>query len=80
MKLCSIVTGKFKSFTVIKADGYWQGKPESSVIFEIDSDCDVGLVRNLAADIREINQQECVMVQVISNTFTYMVSGGINGD
>lgn len=79
-KLCSIVAGRFKSFTVIYGDGYWRGNPEKTVIFEIDSECDTGLVRNLAADIREVNQQECVMVQVVSNTFTYMVSGDINGE
>lgn len=80
MKLCSIVTGRFKDFIVTFVDGYRQGEATSIVIFEIDSDCDVGLVRNLAADIREANQQECVIVQVILNTFTYRIAGDINGE
>lgn len=72
-KLRSIVNGRFKNFTTIYANGYYESEYKPIVIFEIDSDCDVGLVRNVAADIRDINQQETVMLQVILNTFTYMV-------
>ena len=78
-KLCSLVTGKFKRFTVMYTNEYYQDKRKPLIVFEIDSDCDIGLVRNLAADIREANQQECVMVQAI-NSVRYMITEGINGE
>lgn len=72
-KLYSIVSGQFPGFTIIHATGYWQGKTEPSIIFEIESDCDVGLLRNLVADIKETNQQERVMLQVITSCVRYMI-------
>jgi len=64
--ITGIVSAAFDGFTLIPATGYWKGKPESSLIIEIDSfgDSDAGpKVLRLAEDIRQANNQQAVLVQ-----------------
>ena len=63
--ICQIVSEKFPGFTIYKAKGFWQSKPEKSLIIEI-------IVENLARNehyIRQIclkikgyNKQESVLL------------------
>lgn len=57
----SIVTENFESFTVQPTTGYYQGKPESSIVIEI-----VGAkqpqIDRVAKDIRKITSQSSVLV------------------
>lgn len=71
--LCSIVSGQFKNFTLLYAHGYHQNLAELNVIFEIDSDCDVGLMRNVAADMKKANGQTDMILQVITNCVRYVI-------
>ena len=50
----------FNSFTIIKAEGYWLGVKELSVIIEIEATehVDGYLVENIALWIKRFNDQE----------------------
>ena len=56
----------FQGYTMYKAYGAYKGVPEKSVVIEVQSD---GLpyaalrVKEAAEEIREVNKQECVLVQ-----------------
>ena len=56
----------FYGYTMYKAYGVYKGVPEKSVVIEVQSD---GLphaalrVNEAAEQIREVNKQECVLVQ-----------------
>ena len=67
-----IVADKFDDFTMLYGDRFYKGKPESALVIEIDTnrfnkrkECDK--VIDIANQIRQINQQESVLVQQISS-------------
>lgn len=51
-------------FTVLCAEGFYQGERESVVIFEIATQNEPA-IEQLAKDICKANNQECVMIQAI---------------
>lgn len=67
--MTTILDKYLDGYTLVKAKGVWKGKSEDSLIIEIDFptktviDCDI--VHRIANLIREVNKQECVLVQRI---------------
>jgi len=63
-----IVKEYFDGFTLIPAIGYWQGIKENSLIIEIDVKHPLSKyrMRTLAKRIKELNEQQAVMVQRIN--------------
>jgi len=54
----------YPGYSLIPSQGYWEGAPESSLIIEISIPHeDGGRVRALAQRIRELNQQQAVLIQ-----------------
>ncbi len=79
--LCKLIGNFFPGFTVYKTIGYWQGKREKSIVFEIDT---IGYINahlldaNIKLIVRKIcgyNRQECVLVQKIESD-SQILSGG----
>jgi hypothetical protein len=63
-----IVSRHFTGFTILKADGYWKLIKEGSLIIEVtDPKIKREAVNKLAAEIKEANTQEAVLVQEIKN-------------
>ncbi|HUW45765.1 MAG TPA: hypothetical protein VMW50_08215 [Dehalococcoidia bacterium] len=58
------VAEHFESFTIIKAEGYWHGHSEHSLIIEIVTD-DYDSIIKLSYRIKKENRQESVLVQVL---------------
>jgi hypothetical protein len=55
----------FPGFTLLEAQGYWQGQAEPSVIFEIVAPEDTqDSIAWLAMKIEQLGQQEAVLVTV----------------
>lgn len=66
VKLCA---SYFDGFSIVEAEGYWKGKPESSLIIEIartgrEKDF-LHRVSELAKAIRDLNKQDAVLVEFI---------------
>jgi len=70
-KIAEIISQYFDGFTLIEATGYYKGKQEKSLVIEID----IGgtkysaraaarsKIADICTDIRNLNQQECVLLQ-----------------
>jgi hypothetical protein len=54
----------FDSFTILTGKGYWQGTPEDCLVIEIIEDSAGISVTHLANWIKNVNDQESVMVTV----------------
>ena len=70
--IVDLVTSRFRSFTLYYGLGYWKGKPESNLTIEIYMDLNPGeekeileKVQFLAFDIRDLLNQESVLVQAL---------------
>lgn len=67
-----LVATYFDGFTAIAATGYWQGKPEHSLIVEICPDSKMGdgdartKIEKLAYAIKKQNEQQAILVQRIA--------------
>lgn len=55
---------RFSAFTIIRAQGYWEGKAEPAMIIEIITgmDGDAARVFELAEYLRVMNEQDAVLV------------------
>ena len=65
--IIAIVAELFESFTIIPAIGFYRGKPENSIIIEIE-DCGSNanrMVLNISDHIRRRNKQHSVLVSKI---------------
>lgn len=62
-----IVSAQFDGFTVFEGIGYWQGKAENCLVFEVDTNYDIGTVRIVAQAIKEYNEQECVLIECLQS-------------
>ena len=65
-----VLDKRLDGYTIIKGTGYWQGTAEDSVLIEVVLPSDYEykeMVMEIAADIRKVNHQECVLVQRIEN-------------
>ena len=59
----------FDNFTLIEAKGYWNGLPENTYIFEIETD-EKEKVMELAQLLKASQDQESVFVQfVLTNSY-----------
>lgn len=59
-----IVASHFDGFTIFTGIGYWKGSMEASLTIEIDApEADFYMVQLVAIEIKELNNQECVMIQ-----------------
>ena len=62
--IIKLVAEYTSGFTLIETQGYWQGKPENSLIIEI-----VGIgcstANKIARAIKKLNNQESVLIQLI---------------
>lgn len=57
-----------EGYTLIPAQGYWQGKAEGSLIIEISSNLDLTtLVTKAAEAIKAVNSQQAVLCQKIKD-------------
>lgn len=67
-KVAKLVASRFGSFTLIDAEGYWQGTKEKTLVIEIDSGDTLQAlnVDQLARDINAMNKQQCTLVQEIA--------------
>jgi len=65
-KICNVL---FPGYTMYKTDGWWKSTPEKSLVIEVHSR---GLpyaglrVQTAAQRIRDLNGQECVLVQSLN--------------
>jgi len=67
-KIEEIISKHFEGFTIFKTDGYWRLQKEKSLIIEILGESDiVAKINSLAREIKEMNNQEAVLVQKIKN-------------
>lgn len=65
-----LVSDLFDGFTIIKADGIWQGESEHSLIIEIEVNSPVAFYRkieSLCYAIKKLNQQDKILVQRIES-------------
>lgn len=74
-KTLEIVSRYFPGFTAYHALGYWEGKPEASLIVEV-STYDRVSVMEVAREIRIYNNQTSVLVQDIPSTDTFVTKKG----
>ena len=65
--ITAIVRQYFDGFTIFTAKGYWRHEEEQSLIIEIYSDAESAgyTVGNIAKEIKELCQQENILVQEI---------------
>jgi hypothetical protein len=65
----SLITKQFEGFTAYKGLGYWQGKPENTLIIEIETD-DKNKVLTLAKTLKnELEQQAIGLLKVGKMSF-----------
>jgi hypothetical protein len=72
--VAKVVTRFFDGFTLIEGEGYWQGKPEKTLIIEIDtinSTCPSNRISAIVDEIKELNNQQCCLVQETSLVRSY---------
>jgi hypothetical protein len=64
-----------KGFTIIEADGYYEGTQERSVIVEILANQDEKIkkkINALALKIKKLNNQDTMLVQYVPNTHWFV--------
>jgi hypothetical protein len=66
-KAIAVVAYEFDGFTYTETSGYWRGKCEPSAVFTIATD-KTEIVFEVAARLREVLDQESVMVTVIGES------------
>lgn len=59
-------------FTMYKVDGYWQGVPEVSFKIEIAIDKDPERVYSVAMKLKELYNQDAVMVTLPNNSVRFV--------
>lgn len=66
--LTELAGNHFKGFTVTPAVGYWKGNQESSKVIEIVGNQSMKPeVKKLAREIKQVNNQESVLLQELPN-------------
>jgi len=62
-----LVSQYFPGYTVLRGKGFWKGTREKSLVIEIAADAiDADKVRNMADEIRAVNQQDSVCIQTLT--------------
>lgn len=66
-KVINLASKHFQGFTLRPGGiGYWEGKPEKSITLEVITD-KPATINKLAGEIKQLNNQEAVLVEVIKN-------------
>ena len=63
--IVAMVSQDFPGFTLYECEGYWQGQPEQSLVFEIitlERVISRDVIDNLAQRIKDHNHQQAVLV------------------
>ncbi len=63
-----LVAYHLQGATIIKAEGFWQGQWEQSLVIEVCNPLAGGNVYNLADCIKELNKQDTILVIKINET------------
>lgn len=69
--IITILNQYFTGYSVVKGLGYWKGKPEASVTISVITE-DVVAVQHAAEDIKQLNEQESVLVIATASTSTFV--------
>jgi len=72
-----ILDAHFQSYTLVPAQGHWEGIAEPSLIAEIETD-DRAQVDTAAQEIRTANHQQAVLVEAIPSTSELITAQGGN--
>lgn len=67
--LAELTSKYFQGFTLMHAQGYWDGISEPAAIIEIATD-DKSQIIALAEDIKRTNMQQAVMIEEYATTKT----------
>ena len=68
-KAIGLISKLFKGFTAMQGIGYWEGKPEKSLIVEIETD-EPNAVKLLAQGLcKELNQQAVAVAEIGKMSF-----------
>lgn len=62
----------YDGFTIYRVDGYWQGKAEVSFKIELALDKDFSNVYNVATELRDMFNQDSVMVTDSNNKVIFV--------
>ena len=63
-KAVALISSVFDGFTITKSSGYWKGKPERSVVIELETEDKHG-VMSLIQKLREALKQDAIGLAVI---------------
>lgn len=64
-QLTDLIDQHFDGYTLYTVEGRWKGKPEDALVIELASHGAFSRVKVLAEAIKELNQQESVLIEVI---------------
>ncbi len=64
-KIEKIVSKSYPGFTIIKGEGFWESQKEESLIIEIVTGNDDGIINDIANKIKKVNNQDAILVQKI---------------
>lgn len=70
--IIEIVSRYFDGFTLIPCLGYWQGKPENTIIIEIIAENAMPQIRAIAKEIRTANKQQSVLISWSQIGYTFI--------
>lgn len=61
----------YEGYTLMQVSGYWQGKPEKSLLLEVvakQSELEIDKFEHLAKQIKKENKQDAVLIETIPNS------------
>jgi len=67
-EIAKIVGKKFDAFNLVTGVGFWKGQKENSLTIEIvGDDIKIDDINSIATEIKNVNNQDAVLVQKIEN-------------
>lgn len=69
--ILDLTSKKFDGFTTYKAQGFWKGVSERSLIIEIVTN-DEFEIKELCKEIRDYNKQECILLESFNTNVTFI--------
>lgn len=66
-KVEQVLNKYFDGYTIVNSQGYWRGNKEDSIIVSISN----GVGNNIIEELKEVLQQESIMVEVISSIISF---------
>ena len=71
-QLTDLIDQHFDGYTLYTVEGRWKGKAEDALIIEIASHGTFSRVKVLAEAIKELNQQEPVLIEVVPSENSFV--------